>query len=362
MKKTIALILSLVTLFCAVSVFSASAKKSEYKLYSYKDYEYFYRGDGVQIFDYYGTQSKLKIPSKINGHKVVKIGYDGSEDEKQYFFYLPAESWWYYGFWHNEYIEEVTIPDTVTALSGECFKCCPRLKKVNLGKGLKSLDNCEFSGCEKLRSLKLPESLESFATDSIENTNITKLSFGKNLRKFDGEFGGAQLAFVSVSRDNKNFASEKGALYDKAKTKLVYYPCENKNKALKLPDGITKLDSTTLSYTNLKSITLPKKLSRICNSAIYCNEKLTQLKFSGKNKIRVDSYAVFNCKRLTSVKIPKNVVKIGKKAFGFWEYEYKKNGKEKWVDKKVKGFTIRGKKNSAAYKYARKYGFKFIEI
>jgi hypothetical protein len=352
--KVTAILLAIVVL--AMSCFCVSAEKTGTKLYRYRDYEYFYRGNSAQIFDYCGTESKLKIPSKINGRKIIKIGYD---DDTKFFYYEPAEGWWHYGFWYNGYVEEVSLPETVTELGYECFAYCDRLRKVKLGNGIKRLNKREFAQCERLKSLNMPESLEDFCVSSIAGTRIKKVRFGKNLKKFDDEFY-AQLESISVSKKNKRFSSEKGVLYNKKKTKLIYYPSESKRKSIKLPDTITELDD--IYWTKLESITLPKKLKKLKYTAIEDNQKLTQIKFTGKEKITVEKRAVYNCRKLKTVTIPENVVKIGKKAFGFWEYEYKKNGEYISEDKKIEGFTIRGKKDSAAYKYAKKYGFSFIEI
>lgn len=361
MKRTTALLLLILTALCALPTMKSSAKVTETKLYCYRDFQYFFRGDDVQIFDYCGTESKLRIPEKINGHKVVKIGYgsyyENDDNDSDYFYYSPAEAWWHYGFWHNEYIEQVIIPDTVFALGYECFAECPRLRKVTLGKGLKRLDSREFADCNKLKSLKIPDSLEEFNLSSIAGTKITEVKFGKNLKKFDDDFYN-QLASISVSKKNRNFSSQNGVLYNKDKTKLVYYPTESRRKTFRVPDSIKTADN--IFWTNLKSLYLPKKLTKL--KYIGENPKLTNLVFTGRKKITVSKYAVFDCKKLKKVTIPANVVKIGKQAFGFWEYEYKENGSTKFKTKKVKGFTIKGKKNSAAHKYAKKYGFTFIAV
>ena len=70
----------------------------------------------------------------------------------------------------------------------------------------------------------------------------------------------------------------------------------------------------------------------------------------------IPAHDFMDCPNLKSVTIPSTVKKIGKQAFGYVYY-----GKN-YKTKKVSGFTIKGKKGSAAYKYAKKNGFEFVAI
>ena len=98
-----------------------------------------------------------------------------------------------------------------------------------------------------------------------------------------------------------------------------------------MSNKVTKIES--LSFDNcasLKSITVTNRVKTI------------------------NGYAFNNCKNLKKISVPKSVKKIGKKAFGY---------KEKGVrDIKIKGFTIKGYKGTAAEKYAKKNKFKFVEL
>ncbi len=59
---------------------------------------------------------------------------------------------------YESVIEEIEIPDTVEKIPSHCFSGCNMLKKVTLGSGIKSID--EYSFCESaLESINLPDSL-----------------------------------------------------------------------------------------------------------------------------------------------------------------------------------------------------------
>lgn len=65
---------------------------------------------------------------------------------------------------------------------------------------------------------------------------------------------------------------------------------------------------------------------------------------------RIEFQAFYHCPRLKSVVIPDNVVKIEEEAFG-----YGLNGK-------MEDFSILGKKDSEAERYAKENGFTFYEV
>ena len=71
----------------------------------------------------------------------------------------------------------------------------------------------------------------------------------------------------------------------------------------------------------------------------------------------IDKEAFFNCKKLKTITIPKSVKKIGKRALG---YIWKNNHSNTIICKD--GFTIKGYKGTAAEKYAKQNGFKFVAI
>ena len=64
-------------------------------------------------------------------------------------------------FHNNPYIEQITLPDSVTFIGIGAFAGCTSLKKVNLPESLKNLGNGAFSGCSALKEITIPASLEA---------------------------------------------------------------------------------------------------------------------------------------------------------------------------------------------------------
>ena len=95
------------------------------------------RGSGITLMNYKGKAEHLIVPAMYEGYavreikKTVKSGY-------------PT-------------VKKITLPDTVQRLSTNAFSFCGNLETVDLGKGLKWVDNYAFMGCEKLKEVVFPE-------------------------------------------------------------------------------------------------------------------------------------------------------------------------------------------------------------
>ncbi len=347
MKRIISILLALVILI-SISAVSASAGLVENRTYYYKDFSYHYiTSNQIGIDSYSGTASKVTIPSEIDGHKVTTI-FDAEIDEGDV----------YGSFSHNKYIEEVIIPDTVKEIGMFCFENCSNLKRVRFGKNVKELGMWTFSDCKKLKTINIPEAMTEFDSQAFAGTNITKIRLTQNIKSADLLW--LNLKAITVSKENKFFTAKDGVLYNKKKTSLEYYPNAKNKKTFKIPNKVQNIKKWAFdNTTKLKKVVLPKNLKLIESSA-FCSTNISKIIFTGKKKVTLQKYAFWECKKLKSVTVPKNVTKIGKQALGFYATDDEKNHID--IDHKIKNFTIKGKKNSAAHKYAKKYKFKFIAV
>lgn len=347
MKRIISILLALVILI-SISAVSASAGLVENRTYYYKDFSYHYiTSNQIGIDSYSGTASKVTIPSEIDGHKVTTVF--GAEID---------EGGAYGSFSHNKYIEEVIIPDTIEYIGMFCFNECYNLKKVKLGKNVKEIGIWAFLDCKSLKSINIPEAITDFDSQPFAGTNITKIRLTQNIKSTDLLW--LNLKTITVSKKNKFFTAKDGVLYNKKKSSLVYYPNAKSKKTFKIPNKVQNIKKWAFdNTTKLKKVVLPKNLKLIESSA-FCSTNISKIIFTGKKKVTLQKYAFWECKKLKSVTVPKNVTKIGKQALGFYATDDEKNHKD--IDHKIKNFTIKGKKNSAAHKYAKKYKFKFVAV
>ena len=63
----------------------------------------------------------------------------------------------------------VTMPTSVTEISGEVFSGCTALEEIALPDGLQSIGYDAFNGCTNLRSIIIPLSVTEISRDAFEN-------------------------------------------------------------------------------------------------------------------------------------------------------------------------------------------------
>lgn len=378
MKKTITLLLTLLIIFGTVFttfVFAYDADEYEgYKVYKTKHYVYTIK-DGKAIIGYYkGKQSTVKVPSKLGGKSVSEFG-------------RQLDVWdfmWDVGISGNKYVKKIVFPKSVKTIDPWSACRCSKLKSVII-KGAKTIYNSAFSECKNLKKISLPACLKTIEFEAFSNTALSgKFTIRKNVEEFDGDaIAGTKINRILVEKGNKKYSSKSGILYNKNKTVLCAYPCEKKGKTFKTFKK-TKIIAA-LSFCevkNLQTIIFSPQIQEIENCAIESASKLKKLVFKSKNNLTIQEDAFRDCKKvekvlfktkkevtveeaafdnfrsLKEITLSKKIIKIGKKAFG---YKYIKSGNiYKYV--RIKGFTIKGYKGTAAENYAKKNKFKFVAL
>lgn len=288
-------------------------------------------GDSYWVGDYYinvvngaavitiynGHDRVVNIPSSLDGYTVTEVSdsafknRDGSAD-----------------------IQEINVPDSVTEIGNYAFEDLPELKKVTIGKGVKSLCVNAFWGTSKLQA-------------------------------------------ISVSGANPVFCTVDGILYNKQKTELIWVPrgitgrvtlqkgltgigeskldgCTEITE-LTIPEGVKNIGyAAVASCTKLTKVTLPDSLQIIGYWAFSGCTSLTSINI-GQNVTSIAYMAFGGCTSLKSLAIPKNVEYIANKACGYIRGEAN-DGSE---DIKIADLKIYGEAGSDAETYARNNGFAF---
>lgn len=399
MKKLLSIFLSvLITLSVLVMVPTVSGTEVS------GNYRYIKQADNTAVITKYtGKEENVTVPSSIKGSKVVTI-------------YRMA-------FANNKSIKTVSIPSTVKSMGMYAFAGCRNLKKVTIGGGITTIPNYAFSECNSITSLVIPNQVKVLGLDALPS-KLKYLSIGEKLQRVNPiTLCDTSLCKITVSKKNRNFASKDGVLYNKKMTTLVSYPNSRVNKSFTIPSSVKEIGWLSFAYQkNLQKVSFPKSVKTIRAKAFMNCENLTAIKipnsvtvistqgFSGcsnvkeltitpNKNLKIYNFAFgnikklkkltvpkvygkevfggcdsltkvtipsnvktlterefFDCRNLTAVTVPKTVTKIGKQALGYIENGYG----DQFT--KITGFTIKGVKGSAAYKYAKKNGFKFVAI
>ena len=178
-------------------------------------------------------------------------------------------------------IGKLVLPDTVTNIGNAALCDCIALEEVVLPETVENLEPAAFASCRELKKINFPKELKIIGRNCFYNCPNLKEVDLRNVEEI------RQSAFCDC------IALTDVLLSDKLKElgTSVFYRCK-KLTTIEIPDSIEEIkDRTFHQCKNLKNVKLSKNLKEIKRSAFeYCG--------------------------LEQIKIPDNVEKIEKHAFG----------------------------------------------
>jgi len=201
------------------------------------DFEYTENTTGVSITKYSGSASSLTIPSSINGKPVVSID----------------------GFRNCVSLTSVVIPATVKRINSYTFDGCSNLQSISLTEGLSTIKDCAFIGCIGLTNLTIPATVTELDEDAFINCT--------------------SLSNVTVQKNNSNYASVDGILYNKSITRLILYPNAKSGDSYTMPNTVTSYSNYAFNgNTKLSTLTLSNGITVVGDSD-FAETSLTTLNF-----------------------------------------------------------------------------------
>ena len=152
-------------------------------------------------------------------------------------------------------LKSITIPKNVTKIEKDVFKQCTSLVNVTISDSVKRIDRDAFSECSNLRNITIPKGVTEIKSDA----------FFKCIR----------LENIYVEKENPNYSSEEGVLFDKPKTKLILCPC-GKSGFYRIPEGVQEVERGAFVCYGLMSITIPKSM-KIMGTGLKKCDKLREV-------------------------------------------------------------------------------------
>jgi len=195
----------------------------------------------------------------------------------------------------------------VTSIGSWAFWKCTNLTSVNF----------TFHSCSDLTSVTIPDS-------------VTSIDIGAFV-------GCSSLTSIEVGKNNAEYSSEGGVLFDKHKTELIQFP-DGKNGHYTIPDNVNSIGDTAFhncsrlasvtipdsvttigggafeGCSSLTSVTIPNSVTSIGGTAFYDCSRLASMTIPD-SVTSIEDWTFFRCGSLTSVTIPDNVTSIGYYAF-----------------------------------------------
>lgn len=309
----------------------------------YDNFKYRENSNGILITEYIADDIHFRdiiVPDYIDGKPVVELSGSVFKNKKASSIKLPStlkriNGYVFYGFTLKSelilpesltYIgamaferanisSDIIIPSGIKSIYESTFRNCTA-KSITLNDNLSYIGKSAFEGCN-FESLIIPDSVNYIGENAFKNCEkIKTISFGKNITDINMKslFGSLQyngpdlLEKIMVSKDNTNYSSVNGVLYNKNKTVIIAYPKSKKDINFEIPNTVTEIAKycfTETKYTQY--IILPDGLKTICDNAFYNNHSLCEITFPS-SLTKIDSSAFENCDNLLKVQFEKGIV------------------------------------------------------
>ena len=226
---------------------------------------------------------------------------------------------------------EITLPESVTQLTGHLFDYYNSLKTITVPQNVIRIDNlCNIDGEDSLEEVILKPLTPPDASNAS-----SQVPLGYNSNNVKDSLKIRVYADAIDNYKNDSIWSQYSDLYDTINDTIVYYIdgsrkmyIENQDITIVnsgilsqsitnvyLPNSVTEIDEWAFNYcSNLTSITIPDSVTIIGSNAFQYCSGLTSVVI-GNSVSSIGSSAFSGCSQLTSVIIPDSVTSIGYQAF-----------------------------------------------
>ncbi len=219
---------------------------------TYGDYNYRVLDDGtVEITKYIGTDADVIVPAVLNDMVVSGLNDDG--------------------FCYNQSVVSVTISEGIKYIDGNTFEDAHNLKYIYIPASVSYINEYIF----------------------VENYTIEK---------------------IVVDENNKHYSTdESGVLFDKDKTKLMYFPATCKTNKYVMPKTVKEIHNQAfVDVVSLTEIVFSEALTS-CQS-FYMPISLKEITIPSTVEY-IQDYSFEQCMSLTKITISDGVKKIGGSTF-----------------------------------------------
>lgn len=252
------------------------------------------------------TESRISIPSELDGYQVYALGYESyAHDNYEGFRELGGAI--------QECMEELVIPSSVKQVWAFAFTKCKKLKKVSLPEGI-TLGYASFSGCDNWKDIILPSNT-TCEDSALPSESIHTLQISNSIT---GEFifyGVIQKMTLSV-KDQTVFSL--AVPWVSVTVKQLVSPEDVEKLIFNFGDGKSRVEKLYVNGSDTK-VEANRTFERyavwghVTFGEIFTVEDAKAISFARKNKIKYHVKSVEDAKKA-----------IGKKKAGGYEHTWKK--------------------------------------
>ncbi len=247
------------------------------------EFEYEYTNGGIWITKITPLSddgiSTLKIPAKIKGKKVVKLG------RKE----LMTAEWQDNGYGENVFGVRLAPDDADTSFwPMDIYERTKKIKKIRIPETVKEITGMCFINFQDGKSINIPKGVVK---------NVVGLAYYKWEK-------------ITISNKNKKYKKVNGCLLSKD-GKVLYAFLEERDKVV-VPKTVRTMENVPLTRTKISTIVLPKGLRKIKDDGIAISSKVTIKVAKGNKKYAAKYGCLYNKKtgRLVAACAPDGVFRI----------------------------------------------------
>ena len=177
--------------------------------------------------------------------------------------------------WHDSHsasVKKLVVEDGITSIGNDAFSDCESLVSAELAEGITSIGDGTFTACRDLEKINIPNSVTSIGYDAFDSCwTLPSLELPSGLSKLES----SAVSFTAI-------------------------------KELTVPHGVKVVDSYLAAYNdNLTTVTLEEGVEEIWHRAFWRCEKLNNITIPRSVK-KIEGEAFLECTSLKSVTISKN--------------------------------------------------------
>ncbi len=165
-------------------------------------------------------------------------------------------------------LSSINIPSKITTINWHTFYNCTSLQSITLSDSITSIMPFAFWGCTSLSEIVFGNSLQSVGSYAFSYcTSLTEVTLGESITKFDGSafYFCISLSSFIVDQKNPNYCSVDGVLFNKKQTELIQYPSKKTDTNYTVPSTVTKIcEDAFVGCIYLQSIEV-KQNSNYCS-------------------------------------------------------------------------------------------------
>lgn len=276
---------------------SLADKNSE--LFDFEEYNH-----GYQV-KYKGFDKKsIVVPSVYNGKAVIKISDNAFRNVNMTSITIPdsIEEIGSNVFEGCEKLRSIYLPETVKIIGKSCFRLSG-IQKISLN--LKTVPESCFWGCLSLKSVLLGENVMNIAADAFSNTNFESIELPENLRQFQKSSCNKLARIIVKGKDTEICGdySYKTVIYCLNGSKALQYARDHKMEFQPLAKAFTLASSDKLILKR-----------KIIKEREYENADVSEIEFSDK-VYEIGEKSFSKCKNLLSVCVPETIKVLGEGCF-----------------------------------------------